>query len=943
MAGHPLEYSPVPSVNPTGGTGAHQSIQTNPSMFGGAVAEAEQGLGHAMERLGSAGIDLASQQAQIDAQTHAAEVHSWQSEQTSKAQEEFLSLRGKAALDALPDFDKRIREIHDEARGQAGDQYTARLIDDQGRRLVDSTTASMARHSATQRKDWETTTAKNSAQTYGNRAVLQATQSPAPAVGDDVTVQSALANSDNEVRNLFHGQGYDDPAIESEVQKNRGRNVKAIVEQIAGANGSADAPSPGDVKRAFDFYKAQEDRIDAGSRVAISNFLRGPLNQIAGTKLADDAMGRFGAAASPVDIAKRFVGADENAQRDVLSKFIGKVGGQTVDPSTTAWCAAFVNGVLHQAGMQGSDSLAARSFLNVGQPVEGKPQEGDIVVLSRGDPNGPYGHVGFYVGEGAAPGSVRILAGNQGNKVAYAEYPAGQVLGVRRVSRDDIGATPIIDRVANKPLVSKGDAMLRVLDDPNLQNRPQVQQAALARINKVYQAYELQGAQDRAAFEVSLKNSTAEALSTGQVTAPLSHEQFIQNFGGAEGERQWQEYEANVRLGADIRTTATLAPQDLAALREKYTPQPGNTFIDQQKRLAVLDKAIAANEKAKADDPADFLIRRTDFGSDAYKQFQAQMADKAATPEMRTTYAGMFAEKMRAEQLRLGVAADKVQVVPNFYVEQLAAKLDNPAQNGGSLAVSQGIEAEAKLWGSHWPEVYRQLAGKVQPLVRVIGSGIKPDAAQALADLAPFSLSAILKDQDTEKNGQIKKDVLEAFKPLAGSMGGQDGAVSVFNDFREQAEKLAAKYVIGGMTSSDAATKAFEDMIGFKYTFQEGYRVPKDPNIDPQHVMAGASVVKQMLRDGSDRFKAAPFRDTIGGLTPEYLDRETAQRFSRDGKWVTSPDEKGLMLTYNDRAVPRADGSPFIVTWQELMQLGQPIVKQDQERFDRFFRGGRFG
>lgn len=943
MGSHPLEYSSVPSVNPTGGTGAHEQISASPAAFGGGIAESLGTLGRGIDSAANAGIDIATQQAQIDSRTHGAELHSWASDRFTDKETEFFSLRGKAALDKLPEFKQQIEDIRKDAIGQAGNPFTQRLVDDQIRGMVDKSYYAASRHAAGERKSWETKTAVDSAQSYGNRAVLAATQSAAPSVNDDVTVQHGLANSDNEVRNLFHGQGYDDPAIEAEVSKNRGRNVKSIVEQIASADGSADGASPGGVKRAFEFYKSQEEKIDAGSRVAIQNYLKAPLNQIAGRKVAEDTMGRFAAGGTPLEIAHRFVGAEEHAQREVLSNVIGKVGGKSVDPSTTAWCAAFVNGVLHQSGIQGSNSLAARSFLNVGEKVEGKPQEGDVVVLWRGDPNGQQGHVGFYVGEGSTPGSVKILAGNEGDRVAYAEYPASRVLGIRRVSKDDIGATPVIDSVAGRPLVDKGNAMLRILDDPALRDRPQVQAAALAHMNKVYQAYELQGAQGRASFEVSVKNSTAEALSTGKVSQPLSYEQFIQNYGGADGEKQWQEYDANVRLGSDIRSTATLSPSDLNALREKYTPQPGETFVAQKKRLDTLEKAIDDNAEMKKKDPAAFLISRTDYGAETYQQFQTLMADKNATPEMKTAYAGMYAEKMRREQLRLGIAPEQVRVVPKAYTDALNARLNNPALNGGSLGIVQQIDAEAKLWGSHWPEVYQKMAADSQPVVRVIGSGVKPDAAQALADLAQFDLPAILKDQDTEKNAAIKKDVLDAFKPLAGSMGGQDGAISVFNDFRGQAEKLAARYVISGMTSRDAATKAFDDLVGFKYTFQDSYRIPKDQQVDAAQVMAGTVAAKAALASGDDRFKVKPFRDTFGGLTPEYLSKETAASFARDGKWMTSVDEKGLVLTLNDRTVRREDGSPFVLTWRELQDLGKPVIEKNDKQFDRYFRGGRFG
>ena len=112
-----------------------------------------------------------------------------------------------------------------------------------------------------------------------------ATQSPEIAIASDPTVQQQLQRSDFEVRNLAEGQGYDSPAISAEVAKNRGRNVKSIVELTASDG------SPTGVKRAFDFYKSQEEHIDAGSRVAIQNYLKGPLNQLAGQSAADSVLG----------------------------------------------------------------------------------------------------------------------------------------------------------------------------------------------------------------------------------------------------------------------------------------------------------------------------------------------------------------------------------------------------------------------------------------------------------------------------------------------------------------------------------------------------------------------------------------------------------------------------------------------------------------------------
>jgi len=42
---------------------------------------------------------------------------------------------------------------------------------------------------------------------------------------------------------------------------------------------------------------------------------------------------------------------------------------------------------------------------------------------------------------------------------------------------------------------------------------------------------------------------------------------------------------------------------------------------------------------------------------------------------------------------------------------------------------------------------------------------------------------------------------------------------------------------------------------------------------------------------------------------------------------VTSPDERGLVLAWNDRPVRLADGQPLIVPWRDLMQRGRDLLQ----------------
>ena len=92
----------------------------------------------------------------------------------------------------------------------------------------------------------------------------------------------------------------------------------------------------------------------------------------------------------------------------------------------TPWCAAFVGGVLEEMGIRSTRSAAARSYLKWGVKLD-KPTVGAIVVLWRGRPDGPFGHVGFVVGKDAR-GNIMVLGGNQADAVNVKPFDPSRVL-----------------------------------------------------------------------------------------------------------------------------------------------------------------------------------------------------------------------------------------------------------------------------------------------------------------------------------------------------------------------------------------------------------------------------------------------------------------------------------------------------------------------------------
>lgn len=90
------------------------------------------------------------------------------------------------------------------------------------------------------------------------------------------------------------------------------------------------------------------------------------------------------------------------------------------------WCSSFANWCMKQAGIKGTGSAAARSWLTWGRPLS-TPVYGCVVVMRRGKNPGA-GHVGFFMGE-IGSDYIRVLGGNQGDAVNIANFKRSSVLG----------------------------------------------------------------------------------------------------------------------------------------------------------------------------------------------------------------------------------------------------------------------------------------------------------------------------------------------------------------------------------------------------------------------------------------------------------------------------------------------------------------------------------
>ena len=265
----------------------------------------------------------------------------------------------------------------------------------------------------------------------GRDYLNQASQARIEAMASDAiyrpdSASQEIARAERELGDLAARNGWAPEVTALKRQEMRTQVHAGIVQRLANV----------DAQSALQYLSAHKDTMAGEAVVRLETALAPMAKQQRGRRMGAQAAGwNMGVA---FDIASGGVGMNEGEQAAALEQYL-KDGGAGLDPRQTAWCAAFVNATLAKAGLPGTGSNLARSFLNWGTEVS-QPQRGDLVVLSRGE--APFGHVGFFDGVNE-DGSIRILGGNQGDSVSVASYRPDRVLGFRRAAegaRPDVSA-----------------------------------------------------------------------------------------------------------------------------------------------------------------------------------------------------------------------------------------------------------------------------------------------------------------------------------------------------------------------------------------------------------------------------------------------------------------------------------------------------------------------
>lgn len=585
--GHILEVD-VPQAEPTGAPGGDfQRIQSSPEAFGGAVAGAEREFGAGLEKVGHTGLDILTDWNTKQNDLHAAEVNTWYADRTTELHSEFMNLKGKAALNGLPDYKQRLSTLRQEALEQAPSLQEKHHLTNALTSLQDQYWRYWSGHAASELNTYDRTVAQNAIAASSAQAVNSI------VAGDEHTFRVRLREQDMEVYNFFGNQGYDEKQIASEAQKRRGITLKTAIETVAAG---------GNVKGAQDLFERYRSEMDPASVLATTQRLKGDVAKIEGQSIADQESGHGLKTEKPVaDLPGSFVAAIKategfapKAQWDFRQHSVG-YGTKAKSPDEVITrdeadkrfgdevknAAKFVDGVKGDLDPGTRAALISLTYNAGGDWANsglGKAiKDGDLDTARR-----------LFLQYNQAGGAY-----NQG--LAARRYREAQWFGQNEAPS------------SSAPLVDKAGAYERVVT--RTADNPLTQAAAVARLNQVYSIYHSQEVVKNAQFDVRKKDTLAEAEATGNVLKPLMEEDFVNRYGATNLDQALEaygDYTAAIEYGGDRRAIRDMTPEDQRVALERQTPVAGMPgFAAQQKRRDQLTKAIEANDKLRREDPAE--------------------------------------------------------------------------------------------------------------------------------------------------------------------------------------------------------------------------------------------------------------------------------------------------------------------------------------------------
>lgn len=449
--------------------------------------------------------------------------------------------------------------------------------------------------------------------------------------------------------------------------------------------------------------------------------------------------------------------------------------------------------------------------------------------------------------------------------------------------------------------------------DMNEDARTRARHAIRVEQNRVEAEAKQNRAIARAEFGERVQNAASMALALGRAPNAPSRDEFLRMYGHEEGARRYDDFEVIQRLGVDQQQIRGMSQQEQSQLLADTKPTEGtpNFKAEQEaweQRARLVEKARTEYDR----DPAEYVLANSNPVRAAYSSMQRAAADPAASLAAKQIESAAFLTAMRAEQERIGGVKN---LLPKAYVDHVSS-LYGKLSDEKPADAARVVKSLADQWGKNWSVVYPELAAKMPGTPVVIGAGMRPAPAALLAEASRMKREDLTVGLPSGATKEIKESIAAALDPFRASVAPLAGGGRTYATFHEQAETLALAYARQGLSPVEAAARAADAVVNERYAFTDTYRIPRERNVDA--VEAGAR--RELAKVDTSQLLLQP----EPGMTEQQVAESFVPRLRQQGRWVTAPDESGLVLYGPDGSfLPRKDGTPYIKRWDELEDAGR--------------------
>lgn len=425
-------------------------------------------------------------------------------------------------------------------------------------------------------------------------------------------------------------------------------------------------------------------------------------------------------------------------------------------------------------------------------------------------------------------------------------------------------------------------------------------------MSKVAGMYDMQASAGRVALQSRMQDDLSKIEAGKQVTPISAHEwAAVMPLQAAPAERlqmekTFQQYQQAMTLQPVYQTIMQGNVQQGTAAVQAMAPQENDPDFKYKAELYASAKVkLGQVLKAREADPGAWLQQNSPVVQAAFQQY---LNDPSSGEYL--------VSRIQSEKDRLGIMSKKV--LPESMVNDVLQRIDNTQESS-----VKAIQSVAQSFGKYSDQVMQQVQKSAYPALQVVMATENPRAANALwqnRSVKTADLRGSLEKTDADSADSSWND---QSKDFAGTMVVQPGGTAVWNNFNEQGKRLTYINMQRGMSASDAAKQAYQDILGKQYQTNGTWRLPKRAGIDIRDVNDGANAYLKNL-------SADQIMPLIGDpRLPDEVNREQSiSRIRDNAQWVTNSDETGLTLMLNGLIVNGADGNPITVPFNDLAKLG---------------------